>query len=371
MTQKNNRPTARECIKDLKKAQMLLHKDEPTKVISRDQYREFGEYPESVWKPLFGRFEEFKRQAEIIPTREVEELARHISKHASTDRHRAFNKARKEWGDKYIRNNKSRYRTILGIADVHDIKVDPFWLRVVMDTAKRAQPDTICIAGDLFDLAEFGRFFVDPREWDLVGRLQFVHDKILRPFRELCPDAQIDLIEGNHEYRLIKHLCNNSPAIQVFLSDWHDMDIAKALRLQDFEVNYVAEGDLTAWTKREEQDEIAKNFRIYYNCVVGHHYSAGRKMGYPGFSGHEHVHRVWPNYSPQFGSFEWHQIGCGHRRDTNYTDGLRWSNGFILVHVDTCEKLTNFEYVPVSDMASVGGRFYYRESSEIVLPGRK
>jgi len=372
MTNRDNRPSKQDCIDDLRRVQHEVHGDDRQHAITREQYRNLGLYPQdALWKPHFATFQEFKRQAELAPDRDVDKLARDLGKHVSADKYREINKERKEWGDRYLRKNKTRYQTILGFADVHDIHVDPFWLRVVLDTAHRVQPDIVCIDGDLFDLSEFGKFFVDPREWNLIGHLQFVHNKILAPLRDMCKDAQIDLIEGNHEERLIKHLCNNSAAMRTLLSDWHGWDVAKALKLDEHQINYVANADLTAWTKRDEKAEISKNFRIYYDCCVAHHLPEGRRMGYPGFNGHNHKHELWSAYSPTFGPFEWHQIGCGHKRDAVYTDGLNWANGFVLVHVDTQDREVNFEYIPVTNKACVGGKFYFREKNEIVLPGRK
>jgi len=371
MTKKDNRPTKQECIEDLLRVQKALHGENSNGIITRDQYREHGFHAEHIWKPLFGYFQEFRRQAGITPTRADDQLSRDLSKHVSADQYREINKQRKEWGENYVRKNKARYQTILGFADVHDINVDPFWLRVLIDTARRAQPDIICINGDLFDLAEFGRFYIDPREWDLVGRLKFVHEKVLAPLRDACKDAQMDLIEGNHEERLIKHLCNNSSSMRALLSDWHGWDVATALKLDEHQINYIANNDLTAWTKRDERAEISKNFRIYFDCVVAHHFPEGRKMGYPGFNGHNHKHEIWSAYSPTFGPFEWQQIGAGNRRDAIYTEGLNWANGFILIHVDTQDKEVNMEYVPITNKAVVGGKFYYREKEEIVIPGRK
>lgn len=369
---KRDRPTREELIEDIRIAQEEKHGDSD-KSITRDQYLEHSPkgYARSDWEYHFGTFQEFRRQAGVSSRRQVDQLARQLGKHASVDHFREWNEKRKEWGERYIRKNKARYQTVLGFADVHGPAADPFWLRVLLETAHRVQPNVICIAGDLFDLAEFSKFHVDPREWDVAGHLSFIHDKILAPLRERCPKAQMDLIEGNHERRFLKHLISNSPATRSFLADWHGWTVPKALKLDDYEMNYVAEADLAAWTKREERGELSKNFRIYYDCLLVHHYPQARDYGYPGFCGHNHKHEMWHSYSPQFGPYEWHQIGCGHRRDANYTDGLKWSNGFVLAHVDTELKEVLFEYVPVYNQAIVGGKFYYRAKDEVVLPGLK
>lgn len=374
MAKKNGRPTAADCIKDIRKIQLSLHGENSNKAVSRDKYYKYSDMP-TAWKKHFGTFAEFKKEAGVNPEKspetQVAQVGRDIAKHAKVDKYRPLAE-RKNWGKKYIRENGNRYKQILAIADVHDVEVDPFWLRVMLDTAKRTQPDVICIDGDLFDLTEFGRFYVDAREYRLTERLQFVHDKVLGPLRKACPDSQIDLIEGNHEARLLKHLCNNSDQMREFLSDWLEIDIAGALKLNEHKINYVAEADLTAWTKKDLNAEISsKNFRIYYDCVLAHHFPSGRDMGYPGFSAHHHKHEMWTGYSPHFGPYEWHQLGAGHMRSADYADGLKWNNGFGLVHVDTKTLVSNMEYVPVTDMACVGGQYYHREKKETVLPGRK
>ncbi len=212
MAKKNGRPTRADCIKDIRKIQLSLYGESSGKTITRDKYYKFSDMP-TIWKKHFGTFGEFKKEAGVNPEKnpetQVAQVGRDIAKQAKVDKYRPLAE-RKNWGKKYIRENGNRYKQILAISDVHDIEVDPFWLRVVLDTAKRTQPDVICIDGDLFDLTEFGRFYTDARDYNLTERLQFVHDEVLGPLRKACPDSQIDLIEGNHEARLLKHLCNNS-----------------------------------------------------------------------------------------------------------------------------------------------------------------
>lgn len=371
---KNSKPTAAECIKDLRQIQVSVYGEHSPRAITRDKYYKYSSIP-TAWKKHFGTFGEFKKEAQISPEKhpqsQVAQVGRDIAKHAKADKYRPL-KERKNWGSKYVRENGNRHKAVMAIADVHDVHVDPFWLRVVLETAKRVQPDVICIDGDLFDLTEFGRFYVDAREYKLTERLQFVHNEVLGPLRKACPDSQIDLIEGNHEARLLKHLCNNSDQMREFLSDWLEIDIAGALKLNEHQINYIAEADLTAWTKKDLEKEISsKNFKIYYNCVLAHHFRSGQDMGYPGFSAHHHKHEMWTGYSPHFGPYEWHQLGAGHRRSADYADGLRWNNGFGLVHVDTKTLISNMEYVPVTNMACVGGTYYHREKREVVIPGRK
>lgn len=352
--------TTDQCVSDLR--QMV--ENEPERVISRNYYRVHGKYSESVISQHFGTFAEFKRQAGVVLSRQQHMMERNLAKHVSVDHYRKMNIERTDWGDKYIRDNSNRFKTVLACSDLHDVDVDPFYLRVLIDTARRVQPDVISIVGDLFDLPEFGKYTVDPRDWDVVGKIKFVHSKILAPLREACPDAQIDLIEGNHCARLLRHLADATPALRAVLSDLHGFTIGQLLGLEQFQVNYIAKSDLAAWTKRDFEKELAKNYKIYYDTVLCHHFPHGKNMGLPGVNGHHHSHQVWSSFSPTFGAYEWHQLGSGHKRSASYCEGEKWHNGFALVNVDTQTKSTNFDYISITDFAVSGGKWYERESSE-------
>jgi hypothetical protein len=369
MSQK--KPTSGALIKDLKRVQITLHGDDSPKVITRRRYRELGAFSERAWMNQFGTFQEFRRQAELEPNKQLRDLQGHVKKHSQVDHLRKLSKERVEWSDKYLRENSARYQLLLGFVDAHGRLADPFWLRVLLDTAHRAQPDIIVGGGDIYDNPEFSKFFVDPREFDIVAGLKFTNDEIWAPLRERCPDAQIDEIEGNHERRILKHITSNSPPTRVFLSDWLGLDVPKMLKLDEFGINYVAKSDLCTFTKKEDDEVLGKNYKVYFDCFLVHHYPVGRNKGVPGFNGHNHKHQVWMEYSHHHGPYEWHQVGCGHRRHSVYCDADPWQNGFVLAHIDTKDKVVNMEYIPVTNFACVGGKMYYRQKNEITTPGWK
>ncbi len=349
--------TADDCIRRLLK----IVKENPDKVISRNYFRVNSGISEATWNRYFGTWHEFKRQSGVVLSRHQHTLEQQIARHASVDHYRALNALKADWGDKYNRPVDARFQTGIVIGDLHDKNVDPFYLEVLLDTIKRVQPDWININGDLFDLPEFGKYFVDPREWDVVGRINFVHEQILKPIRELVPDAQIDLNEGNHEFRLLRHLGDATPAMKVLLSELHGFSVSRLLGLDKYEVNYISVSDLTAKTVADIKKEIGKNYSVYHNCFISHHYPYGVRYGMPGCNGHHHKHIVTPLYSEVFGSYEWHQVGCGHIRAADFTAGQIWSNGFDLIHVDTHRKFVNHEYITIGEtMAIVGGKYYIR-----------
>lgn len=357
--------SAQECVQILQQ----MAKDEPERVISRNYFRVNSPIAESVWNAHFGTFEEFKRAAGIILTRQQHAHERKIAKHASVDHYRRLAVEREDWGGKYLRPSGNRWQIGMFCFDLHDKEVDPFWLRVWLDTVKRIQPEVVGFGGDVLDLPEFGKYGVDPREWDPAGRIRFALDNIYGPTRKNAPNAQIDSVEGNHEFRILRHMADATPALKTVLADLHGMDMQKLFKLDEHEINWVGQADLACFTEADIQKELRRNYRIYWDAFMVYHYPDGRNLGMPGANGHHHNHMVWSMFNKSYGPYEWHQSGAGHRRSASYTLGEKWSNGFLIVHCDTHKRVVNHEYVQVTDMASVGGKLYFREPHEVVAPG--
>lgn len=359
-TSKPQEATREEVIADLH----ALVEAQPDKIISRNFYRVNGSFAESAWSKHFGTWGEFKRAANVTPTRHATRMESDIAKHASVEAFRAMNVEKQGWEDVYARPDARRFQTHMILTDVHDIDCDPFYRRIAIETIERVRPSKVILGGDLFDLPEFSKYTQDPRSWDVVGRIRWVHE-FLRAIREASPESEIVLIEGNHEFRLLRHLAEASPAMRAVLSDLHGWTVPKLLGLDEFEVNYIARADLATFNQGDIGKELQRNYLIVDDAFLVHHFPEGKAMGYPGCNGHHHKHIVWPNYSPIFGSFEWHQIGCGHSRIASYTPGEKWSNGFLLAHVDTQKKHTAFEYLDCTfDHAVIGGRWYERAETE-------
>lgn len=329
---------------------------------SRRYFRENSGMTDWTWNKHFGTWDEFKRQAGVDPSRGYQKLERNIAKHASADIYRQMNVDRAAYVGKYERPNGKRYQTILGANDIHDVDADPFYVRCLLDTNRRLLPDIVCLNGDIFDLPEFSRFDQDPREWDVVGRIQWVHN-FLGQIREANPDCEIRFVEGNHEYRLLRHLAEATPALRTILSDLHGMTVPQLLGLDKYEVNYIAKADLAAWRETDIKSELKSNWTVMFESVLACHYPEAKKMGMPGWNGHHHKHLVDTLYSPIYGQYEWHQFGAGHVRAASYCDGEKWSNGFGIWHVDTETKRSVCEYIDIKDIAVIGGQYYQREET--------
>lgn len=348
--------TKEQCVAELRK----IAEANPEKVITRNFFRVNSPLAESAWNKHFGTFEEFKRQANITLSRHAHKLERDVAKHASVDILRKMTDEKRNFADKYNKPHNGKYETILVASDVHDIECDPFWRSLFMETVGRAKPERIVLNGDMLDLPEFSKYTVDPREWDVIGRIKWLH-QFIEDLRELAPDAQIDYIEGNHESRLLRHLSEATPAMKAILSDLHGFTVSKLLGLDKYEVNYVASADLATFTKADHEAELRRNFLIIHDFLVAHHFPEGDKFGLPGWNGHHHSHKVTTNYSPIHGSFEWHQLGSGHKREASYCNGEKWGNGFLMVHANVLAKRAQFEYIDTtSDFCVIGGKWYER-----------
>ncbi len=352
------------CIDHLRE----LAKQHPDMFISRNWFRSNSNISDATWNRHFGTFNEFRRSAGLELSRWQHRVEKQIGKHAGADVIDALNTQKMSYhNDKqYVRPRGQRFQTVMAMSDYHDEFHDPFWRRVWLDTLERVQPSIIILNGDIFDLAEFSRWEQDPREWDITRKMNIALD-FIRDCREACPDAQIDFIEGNHEYRLFKHLSEATPALKTVLADLHGFDIPKLLGLDEFEVNFIGEANLKAWTERDIKKELNRNYQVYFDgAFLACHYPDRRKLGMPGFGGHHHKHEVWPIHQASGIAGEFHQMGAAHYRAASYCDGQLWHMGFMIVHVDTETKNTNFEYVPISDHAVVGGAWYTRRKPEII-----
>lgn len=344
-----------------------LKADNPDKLITRNFFRSQTGIPESAYERIFGTFSEFSSAAGDRKHRIETKLTSLTARAASKEVIQALGEERLSYGGLYLRDRgKGNIRTVLGTSDWHDEEIDPFYERVLVDMVKRVQPDVICLGGDIFDCPEFGKYPVNPMKWDPVRRIRRGHETI-KKIREVAPDAQIDLIEGNHEARFLNYLKGvNSPMIPL-LQNLHGMSLQDLFGLTQFQINYVAKADLhstSETTLRKAVEE--KNYKIYYDALACHHHPWGKNLHLPGFNGHHHRHKVESKFSHDRQSYEWHQLGAGHVRRAEYTDADEtWNNGFVISHVYLPKKSVTFEYVDVGrDIAVGAGEYYVRTPAE-------
>lgn len=344
----------------------LIELSPDDKVCSRLYFRQNSEGKGS-YERVFGTWTEFVKAAGFKATRGQQQVLNQTAKHASVDKLRELTAEKRQYANKYDKKpSGSRFKTVIVASDLHDRECDPFFFRTFVDTIKRIQPDNVVLNGDIFDLPEFSKYNIDPREWGVAERVRVVHSQ-LAEIRKAAPNTQIDFVEGNHEARLLKHLAEQSPGMVDLLSELHGMTIPKLLGLDDYQVNYHAQADLAAFTKGDTNRELSKNFVRLYDSVLFGHFPHHKNYGWPGANGHHHSHWVSDEHNATFGPYEWHQLGCGHKRRASYTYGGKWSNGFLICHIDTDNRKTQFNYVDVTgETAMIEGKWYTRLPEEVI-----
>lgn len=361
MTQRSNL-TKDSLLESLK----TLQQNEPDKSITRDYFRKLTGYFDSVWQNYWGSWLEFKSAAGLEQTKTQRTLYSSVAKHAQYDNLREYNEVKTQWEGKYLKPAGDRLQTIICGSDFHDKLCDPFHRDIFVDTVRRVKPAKIILNGDVLDLYEFSRYTKDPRKVDIMSGINWAH-KFLEDLREASPDSEIHWVEGNHENRLIKLLAEATPSLLPILSELHGMTVGSLLGLDKYEVNYISKANLATFNETDVKKEIAKNYYIAYDAVLFHHFPFASQWGLPGTNGHHHSHKCNVHYDALKGPYEWHQTGGGHIRNAEYTSGEKWTNGFLIIHVDTQRKNCQFNYTDTTyEFVEVGGKFFQRQTDQIV-----
>jgi hypothetical protein len=354
--------TSEDCINNLRK----LQEANPTKYVTRTFYRNHGRYAESVWSKFFGTFLEFRRQAGIELSRHQHALERGIAKHAAFDHYNQFYKTQVlPYREKYIKHMKpDGYKTMMVASDIHDEECDEFALEVFIDTCRLKQPDIIVLNGDIFDMLEFGRYNIDPRSANVLRRFEFVWERILGALRKVCPNAQIDLIIGNHEHRLLRLIADASPFLKVWLSDVVGMTVNKAFGVDKYQVNIISKADFKVFSKKDLENEMRKNHKIYFDCyAVSHHPDSNLMKVFAGTNGHHHKAFYTSTTNARGGATSWVQTPSLHVKDAEYLEGYPiWDLGFLEVIINVDKKQVVQKIHQVHDhWAVVDGVVYERQ----------
>ena len=354
-----------ECLEALKQ----LSVENPDKDISRDFFRARTQVPDKIWSYYFGKFTTFKQAAGLVPSRLEKKFLNKQDRESSVDTLRQFNKEKFGWSDLYPKTNSKRFVSILCVSDTHDIYCDPFYRRMSLVAANEIEPDVVVFNGDIFDHPEISRHRKRPDEYQPIQRNKWVR-QYFKDMRDASPDAEMNFVEGNHEYRIITYMMDNSPYVMDVLN-LHGINAREFLGLDEFEINYYSRSDFGTITEADIQNQLKKNFYKFEDKVLFHHYPQGRQFGMPGCSAHQHVFQTWPMFNEEYGAYNWYQLGCGARRYMDYhlMMGQKWQNGFMIIVVDReNKKNTIFNYVDCSnEICLLNGKLYKRNEEEAIF----
>ena len=138
--------------------------------------------------------------------------------------------------------------TQIGYRRLADGALDPFHdaaaMNVFIEAATQFQPDKIQILGDFLDLASQGRFAQEAAFAQTTQPAIDTGYKFLATLRAVCPDAEMIIIEGNHDKRMQNFIEANALAAfglkRADMPDsWPVMSLPSLLRLDELNIAYV------------------------------------------------------------------------------------------------------------------------------------
>lgn len=197
--------------------------------------------------------------------------------------------------------------------------------------------------------------------------MDFVREHIFQRLRDVCPYTQIDFIIGNHEHRLLKHMASKTENMAA-LMEFIGLTFADLMGLDKYQINLVSKGNTTAFQAKEIKEEMAKNFKMYFNCLVCNH-TGYEAFGLTTVSGHTHRPEMKSEVLLRHGGISMLTTGCMCKLDSDYTDTkTNWQNSFAIAYVDSINEKVQLNHVMFTEpFVNVNGRFYFRdiESTEV------
>jgi hypothetical protein len=105
--------------------------------------------------------------------------------------------------------------TVMHLHDIHAPFQNMAALNVAYDLVEYTQPDVIVVGSDTMDFALLGSFDRSPDMGDdELDVLEAFWPEHIREIRRRAPNAILVFIYGNHEYRILRYLEKNAPAIR-------------------------------------------------------------------------------------------------------------------------------------------------------------
>lgn len=290
---------------------------------SRRRYREHGYYSEELVTYLIGTWAEFKRQAQIEESLAVKTVHRNISKTLRAQGVMEYADAEvKPWDGAYSRLDMGAECVTMVIgSDFHSKFLDPFAARVWREVIELTQPDAVRFNGDIVDFPQLSRHRQLPGHFALT-----VQDEIdgavdlMRDTRNAAPDADMKLVMGNHDIRLVTALADAFP---VFAS-LRSLSYAELFKLDELEVGLIARSTFLNPSAKMRKNDIAENWETLPDAygnpfwTTVHGFLCGKQAPEKhmerfmthGTNGHLHNPRDITGGSHATGMLQWFQTGC-------------------------------------------------------------
>lgn len=136
----------------------------------------------------------------------------------------------------------------IGYRRYEDGTLDPFHDEAAMSVAlkviRHLKPDVVVLLGDYLDFPEFGTYEQEPEFAQTTQATVDRAHRYLAEIRACVPDADLRLLEGNHDRRLPKAIAKNAmSALRLRRADepdgWPVLSVPFLLRLDELGIAYV------------------------------------------------------------------------------------------------------------------------------------
>ena len=357
----------KQLVSDLKR--VYNHPLNPYKgfAASRKRYRHLGFYPEAMVEAFFGNHAEFQRAAGLADLRGTTTVR---NKAARLHTHQQIAK----FADENVKRFHGRFERLdqkrkhiegVVVSDLHSKFCDPFALEVFFAYLRMVNPDYICINGDGVDFPQFSRHRQLPGHFGMNAweECQWLKD-VFKRTREMCPEAQIDFVIGNHEIRLVHYLADAAQALACFPS----LSFEEIFGLTDYEVNLVCRANFLTPTARAKKKDVRENWTVIGGCYAITHGTSCAKFAaqvqldvfqMSGTSGHTHRPQIYYGNSLGGGPKSWMSTPMMAHPSvgSDYVPTpTQWNGGFGRFALFPDKKLVSQELVMVHlDVASFAG----------------
>lgn len=341
---------------------------------TRTRWRKYSTYSEHAVKRAFVTHTNLLIAAGLQEGREIRKFTNKSAAIVAETRVSDYVKAEiLPWASTSGERDSDHVVMVVG-SDFHGEHSDPFALDVFLDVIRRTKPDHVVLNGDVAEFEEVGKWASPPnRLGNLQHEIDWVVNNILIPVREAAgPDCEIDLVIGNHEYRLIRYLADSCPG----LASLRCLGFADLFQLARLDIGLVFGASLidVAATEKVRRDSFKDNFKVYYDSfLVTHgtatgHYPASKELDrfrLSGTSGHIHVHQTYHKPTIDRPYAEWNTTSKMARHSVGdiYMRGLpnHWSTGFGVVNIFPEDKTSFFQHVIKKEGKMMFDGVLYRE----------
>lgn len=362
-------------IADLKR--VYEHPDNPYRgfAASRKRYRDLGHYPEILVVDAFGNHEEFLRAAGLADSRNTSRVRNKAALIHSAQKVADYADAElRRYNDLYRSNHPGRMEVIVG-SDFHSWFVDPFALRVFLDTIEMVQPNVVVLNGDVFDFPQISRHRKLPGHFslNLQDEIDFGVREIMAKVRKAAPDAEILLVIGNHEYRLVTYLADTAPEFAALRT----LRFGELLGLDALKIGLVCRQNFLAPYDRQKKRELQENWYVIEDSLVVTHGISCAKFAADeqlkryqksGTSGHTHRPQLITANSLGTGALSWTStpMMAGFAVGRDYvSEPSAWQMGFGVFSIHVKSRTVVPQLVLVGEhFASFAGRQWICNDAE-------